>query len=479
MEKNLKSHSDEIDIPKEKEGDPFKNCALDRKKYADILTDIVSVYSKSGCVLALNGEWGSGKTTFVKMWKQQLEKEKFKTLYFNAWESDYTTDPLIAMLSEFKSLKSKNSNYKKLISAGGRIALSAGVVIIKDLIKKTTGVDSDAIGAAVNEISNIGNDYLAEYEKQKSSFEEFKKYLKKFVESNVSEGKPIVFFVDELDRCNPTYAVKVLERIKHLFDIPQIVFVLAVNKKQLGCAIQGYFGSNQMNANAYLRRFIDIEYTLPEPDMEKYCLLLYDTYGFKDFFENPDRRKSFPDTDEKEDFLEIASSITQDSHLSLRTVDKIFAHTRLTLLGFKENTYLFPDMFFLLCYWKITDTEFYKNIKIHKYSIQQLIDKIEEKIPGSLLSSDKDFEKDSYIIYTVGELINSYNINKSGDRYEDFIIKPGNDGQLTSQFECKVINKAYLAKALKYYSDRTSMYHENLKYIFNRIELLEHFNNMM
>jgi hypothetical protein len=136
-------------------------------------------------------------------------------------------------------------------------------------------------------------------------------------------------------------------------------------------------------------------------------------------------------------------------------------------------------MFFLLCYWKITDTEFYKNIKIHKYSIQQLIDKIEEKIPGSLLSSDKDFEKDSYIIYTVGELINSYNINKSGDRYEDFIIKPGNDGQLTSQFECKVINKAYLAKALKYYSDRTSMYHGNLKYIFNRIELLEHFNNMM
>lgn len=476
MEKNLKSHSDEIDIPEE---EPFKNCALDRKKYAEILTDIVSVYSKSGCVLALNGEWGSGKTTFVKMWKQLLTKKGFQTLYFNAWESDYTTDPLIAMLSEFKSLKSKNSNYKKLISAGGRIALSAGVVIIKDLIKKTTGVDSDAIGAAVNETSNIGNDYLAEYEKQKSSFKEFKESLKKFVGSNTNDDKPIVFFVDELDRCNPTYAVKVLERIKHLFDIHQIVFVLAVNKEQLSYAIQGYFGSSQMNANAYLRRFIDIEYTLPEPDMKEYCSLLYDIYGFKDFFENPDRRKSFPDTDEKEDFLEIASSITQDSHLSLRTVDKIFAHTRLTLLGFKEKTYLFPDMFFLLCYWKITDTEFYNNIKIHKYSIQELIDKIEEKIPHSLISPDKDYKKNDFIIYTIGELINSYNCRENGELYETFIIKSGNDDQLISPFECNVISKAKLAKVLKFYSDHNRMYPRHLKYIFNRIELLENFNNMM
>lgn len=96
---------------------------------------------------------------------------------------------------------------------------------------------------------------------------------------------PVVFFVDELDRCNPNYAVSVLERIKHLFDIPNLVFVLAINKKQLCNAIQGYFGSMNMDSNEYLRRFIDIEYTLPAPQLEKFCNYLYDEYGFDEFSE--------------------------------------------------------------------------------------------------------------------------------------------------------------------------------------------------
>ena len=60
---------------------------------------------------------------------------------------------------------------------------------------------------------------------------------------------PVIFFVDELDRCNPRYAVAVLERIKHLFEIPNIIFVLAINKKELSNAIQGYYGSSKIDSN--------------------------------------------------------------------------------------------------------------------------------------------------------------------------------------------------------------------------------------
>ena len=476
MEKNLKSHSDEIDIPEE---EPFKNCALDRKKYADILTDIVSVYSKSGCVLALNGEWGSGKTTFVKMWKQLLTKKGFQTLYFNAWESDYTTDPLIAMLSEFESLNSKDGNYKKLISAGGRIVLSTGAVIIKDLIKKTTGIDSDAIGAAVDETSNIGNDYLKEYTEQKLSFKKFKESLKEFVKSNVSKSKPIVFFVDELDRCNPTYAVKVLERIKHLFDIPQIVFVLAVNKKQLSNAIKGYFGSWQMDADAYLRRFIDIEYTLPEPNLNKYCSYLYKMYNFDDFF-NRARRIFLPNVDEKEEFENITSTIiTSNNHLSLRTIDKIFAHSRLALREFKPGYYSFPNIFFLLCYWKITDSEFYNNIKIHKYNLQQLIVEIENgnKFPSDILNGKpNEYNRKSFsLIFALGTFIYKYNINKDGHPYEDISIsKNEQSNEFTFSANCNIISKTIIDKSIAFCNE-SSFYSSGLENIFSRIELLNNF----
>ena len=470
MEKNIKSHSDEIDIPKE---DPFVNSAFkeEDEKYAEILTNIVSVYSKSGCVLALNGEWGSGKTTFVKMWKQQLEKGKFKTLYFNAWESDYTTDPLIAMLSEFESLSSKDGNYKKLISAGGRIALSVGVDIAKGIIKKATGVDPNKIQATIKETSDIGTEYLKEYAEQKSSFKEFKESLKEFVGSNANDDKPIVFFVDELDRCNPTYAVKVLERIKHLFDIPQIVFVLAVNKKQLGYAIQGYFGSSKMNADAYLRRFIDIEYTLPEPDMWKYCSHLYDIYGFKDFFENSDRKNYNLEPQEIDTFLQIASTIANGNHVSLRTVDKVFAISRLVLMECSKGAYLFSGVFFLLCYWKIVDFEFYDNIKKHRYDIKELLSEIENRFSHNILdgtSRENNIYSNS-LIWAIGLLICQYDATGNGQKYEN--------GSSVSIFpiDCKIIDKKNLNMAINYYS-KNHHYNKSLKNTFGRIDLLDNFS---
>ena len=67
---------------------PFYNCQLDRKKYANVLLDIVSTYNE-GFVLAINNKWGTGKTTFIKMWEQELKKNGFQTVMFNAWENDF------------------------------------------------------------------------------------------------------------------------------------------------------------------------------------------------------------------------------------------------------------------------------------------------------------------------------------------------------------------------------------------------------
>lgn len=92
--------------------------------------------------------------------------------------------------------------------------------------------------------------------------------------------------------------MEVLERIKHFFSIKGIVFVLSIDKEQLCNSIRGHYGSDRINAEEYLRRFIDVEYKLPQPDINSYCKYLYDYFDFKDFF-NQDERTRYQFSDDK------------------------------------------------------------------------------------------------------------------------------------------------------------------------------------
>ncbi|MFX2103355.1 P-loop NTPase fold protein, partial [Acinetobacter baumannii] len=91
------------------------------------------------------------------------------------------------------------------------------------------------------------------YENEKKSLEYFKSQL---AEITKDLEKPLVFIVDELDRCKPEFAIRLIERIKHFFDIPKVVFILAVNKKQLEESINSFYGFT--SSSKYLEKFIDI-----------------------------------------------------------------------------------------------------------------------------------------------------------------------------------------------------------------------------
>src|SRR5690554_6662575 len=97
------------------EDNPFDNDLLHREQYAEILTDIISNY-KQGFVLAINNEWGTGKTTFVEMWKGYLKKQSYETIYFNAWENDFQDEVIMAILSELKKLTGdSNKLFEKVL----------------------------------------------------------------------------------------------------------------------------------------------------------------------------------------------------------------------------------------------------------------------------------------------------------------------------------------------------------------------------
>lgn len=99
--------------------------------------------------MALDGEWGAGKTTFVRMWRQMLEDNNYQTIYFNAWNSDFQDDPFIALMAELNDVFNTSEGFKDVVVSGAKIGLKMAGEIAKGVVKKTTGIDTDAIKSGI------------------------------------------------------------------------------------------------------------------------------------------------------------------------------------------------------------------------------------------------------------------------------------------------------------------------------------------
>ena len=186
-------------------------------------------------------------------------------------------------------------------------------------------------------------DRIKDYEEEKSSIEDFKQSLSEYV-ADCGAG-PLVFIIDELDRCNPNYAVKLLETVKHIFDVPNIVFVLSICRKELENSIRGFYGSDRIDATNYLRRFIDIQFDIPHPKSDKFCQMLIQYYGFNDYFlEEPGGQNSL------NEFYDMVALMFSVYDIDLRTWDRIFAHSRLAAIQLGSQAQLLMNLIFLLCF---------------------------------------------------------------------------------------------------------------------------------
>lgn len=461
----LRNRLPEIEIP---EDNPFLYDKLKREPCANTLLSILRVYSATGCVVALSGEWGSGKTTFIKMLMQKMENEGGHPLYFNAWENDYVSDPLIALLAGLKNLSPQSSKWNDVITSGGKLIASIATSAVKTLAKNKLGIDSDVIDAGINEVGMLLKEDIEEFSKQKTTFAEFRKALQSYIAENTTEYLPVVFFVDELDRCSPHFSVLVLERIKHLFDIPNVVFVLSVNKKQLEYAIQGYYGSVNIDASNYLRRFIDIEYSLPRPKGEDFCQYLYDVYHFCDVFNHKDRKQYHEFSSDEDRFKRIACTLISSSILDLRTTDKIYAHTRLALMGFSQNNYIVPDVFFMLCYLKIANNTLYSKIINEQLTAQELLNELEDFFPLELLLMDDNNSEWRQMTYAIASFVFMYTLDNNG-RERERIITSNKDK--ISTLQTKHLDLKTFDEALSWYYDKRYQGEIPMKKLIHKIEL--------
>jgi DNA polymerase III delta prime subunit len=284
----------EVQINSEK---PFDKCKLQREPIAKMLSKLAKTISQP-YVLSISSPWGTGKTTFIKMWSELLKKEHHPCIYFNAWENDFTDNPFISFVSEINSFIEKEfkeddpvrSNFKKAKEKAGRFFKKASPLALKILTRNAIKETDDFIDLFnfstddENEVSNFLSKLLEleidDYDKKKESIKGFKKYLIRFNKSLLEKDEfesPLFVFIDEIDRCRPTFALELLENIKHIFDIEEVIFILAVDRKQLSSSIKTLYGKD-MDTDGYLRRFIDLEFNLPEPSFIDYSKFLYEHY---------------------------------------------------------------------------------------------------------------------------------------------------------------------------------------------------------
>ncbi|OAB26017.1 KAP family P-loop domain-containing protein [Flavobacterium fryxellicola] len=385
---------------------PFANCKLERKKYANVLLDLVNSYN-NGFVLAINNKWGTGKTTFIKMWEQDLKDKDFRTVYFNAWENDFENNALIALMGELKNLTTKATEprFKKALKNAAILSKHIAPIIVQSIADKyinATGI-KDALVNATKSLNDIFENDVNEYAKKKKGIKEFHKSLSEFI-ANTNDGKPLIFFIDELDRCRPNYAVSILEQIKHFFSVPNIVFVLSIDKIELGNSVRGVYGSDKIDADEYLRRFIDIEYTIPNPENDIFHKYLYNYFEFDQFFNLEDRKKHRELELDKNNFLNICSILFSNGSISLRQQEKIFSHSRLALRSFESNNYVIPQLFLFLVYIKTIHEDFYNKINCKTINIVELQKEFLQIMMGKI---DKNTE--SEIIRLEVYLVNTYN----------------------------------------------------------------------
>lgn len=372
--------------------DPFKDDKLGRKEYVEVLTDVVESFV-GGAVVALNGAWGTGKTTFIKMWSQHLKNKKFPVVYYNAWEDDICEEPLPSMLRVLKRLN-KEDGLDEVFKTGAKVVVGA---LLEGLAESTKAGKffKGAIKGGKKQLEKAIFKTLDKEDDRTQLMQDFKDSLKDYMTTVCDNGKPLVYMVDELDRCNPTFAVKILERIKHLFDVPNVVFVLSVDKKQLACSVKGFYGSNEIDADEYLRRFIDVDYYLPEADPELFCEYLFDYYNFEGFLKNKMRlahdflgKRSEKANEDRNDLLFIAKSLAKNKRLTLRQIERVFAMARIALCAMPINSEIYPDLFLLLSYLKICEYDLFDSIAEFTLSPQRFVDAMEQLFTNEMIGQN-------------------------------------------------------------------------------------------
>ena len=229
------------------------NLANDKLNRKEFLNDLFNIfdnfgnYDDGGLTISINGKYGSGKSTLLNFIEEKNKVEqKYHVIKYDAWQNNLFDNPLIPILYSLNKLE---TNKSKILS-GAKSVLKSIPKILTSTLANAHNVDLSSL--MVNE--NI--------------FVEYKKILTDFC-----KNKKVILLIDELDRCLPEYQIKILETLYNVFNIPNLILVIAIDRKQLEHTIKNIFG-NEQNVSGYLSKFMQYEIDLPDTENNKYLQTL-------------------------------------------------------------------------------------------------------------------------------------------------------------------------------------------------------------
>ena len=294
---------------------------LNRTAFIDTLEKIIDkkFSEQDAFSFAIDGKWGCGKTFIVNMLEERL-KNKYLVIKYNCWKYDYYEEPVMAIMTVIADTLNQiaaeehppqlvNQNTLKNIA---KFLIETGAI----LFNTATGIDLKSILELGKEVIN------KEYQEAISKDFDTKDTLTKAIDiiymalCIVHCETRVLFIVDELDRCLPEYAIKVLERLHHVNEGSQFITMLSINKNELAGSIANVFGKHENDtdfADYYLQKFTNL--IIPVPNGKTTNTLL-DKFKFSKEYFDIDSNDPFTN-----DFEKFFSDVL--GKLSIRTIEII------------------------------------------------------------------------------------------------------------------------------------------------------------
>ena len=264
MTTNNEFKSITIDTPRK----PNQEDLFGIQAYQDGLINFIKS-TGTPITIALQGEWGSGKTSLMNSLKYNLcdddSTAQFFGIWINTWQFALLHSPSQAVLSILESIINQIGtlthdnefwdNHKQVL-----------IDLFKRLAVVGTKVATSTIGLDADGIENMLNGDA----KQSSSVEQLKNEVVSLINEvmeNNKDKKGFIFFIDDLDRIDPPLAVEILELLKNLFDLEHCVFVLAIDYNVVIKGLKPKFGEltsqNEREFRSFFDKIIQLPFSMP------------------------------------------------------------------------------------------------------------------------------------------------------------------------------------------------------------------------
>ena len=433
--------------------------------------------------MAIDGKWGTGKSIFINLWGQYLRSNGYPVVTFNAWESDFSKDPFHTLSSQLKKELHQfkdNSLHQKI-----RTVMQAAKRI--QVIRHASGIIRIGIpliqGPILQEIVNFfvscAEKIFPSCKDNQETINDFKSALQDMTKtaSSLNSELPLIILIDELDRCRPSYAVELLEIIKHLFSVNNVIFILAINRAELTHSVKALYGSD-FDATGYLRRFFNFIYQLPKPDLSGIDRFTDDTLNYAGINGCFDQTENQPYAKEnKESAYKLLRVVFGTLNFSLREIAQEVHRLGLVIATLPNNQLLFLRSAVAAIILKMCNEELYYQFIGGEINDKDLVERLcEDEMFKKLKQTNEGCLFEAILIMAYKEIIST-----SDDVPEALKNKtPLENAYLADQYvgkasHMKEFGKKVLSRVEEFRVDKNKNHDYRLGFIHsvNRLEFLD------